>query len=160
MSSLSNSPPFGKFLEIVAFTATITISISVSASQGLATGQSLFGITFGSSSDSSTPGLSQRITTSARVFSWSAAASTMSLMISMFLQLLLTDPRFVKLLTWTWSKAELWGWLFMHMLAIGSVIALALQAASLALIGEGLKVINKESGKMIQVSAYSIICLI
>jgi hypothetical protein len=46
------------------------------------------------------------------------------------------------------------------MLAIGSVISLALQAASLALIGEGLKVINKQSGEMIQVSAHSIICSI
>jgi hypothetical protein len=48
----------------------------------------------------------------------------------------------------------------MNILVIGSLIALTLQAASLALIGEGLKVINKESGNMIQVSAHSIICSI
>ncbi|KAH7311012.1 hypothetical protein BKA65DRAFT_518470 [Rhexocercosporidium sp. MPI-PUGE-AT-0058] len=148
MPSSSDSPPFGRYFEIVAFTATITISISVSASQGLATGQSLFGIPFGSSSDSSTPGLSQKITTSARVFSWSAAASTVSLMISMFLQLLLTDPRFIEPLTST--NPTLRGGLFMKMLFIGSMISLVLQAASLALIGEGLKVINEQSGEMIQ----------
>lgn len=148
--SKSDSPPFSSYLQLVAFTATITISVSISTSQGFATGGNFFGIPLTNQTDPITTAAVRATTDAANWFSWAAAASSVSLMIALILQLMQTDEAFLNA-----SEGREGGYRRnIPRLAVGasSWIALGLQASSLALMGQALKAINKDSGSMIQVS--------
>ena len=71
-------------------------------------------------------------------------------MITLVLQLLLTDESFVRAVTE--DRGAIWQSVPRMMISFGSWIALALQGSALALIGQALKVINQRSGAMIQVN--------
>ncbi|CAG7849862.1 SubName: Full=Uncharacterized protein {ECO:0000313/EMBL:CCA71716.1} [Serendipita indica DSM 11827] len=144
ISPQPNTPPFTAYLQIVSFIATITISVSISGSQAFATGDIFFGTSLdGSSTDPASIRALQLTKTSAEWFAWAAATSALSLMITLVLQLLLTDEVFVRQITAGKGIPRM-------MLAIGSWVALALQASSMALIAEAVKSLNKPSGAMMQ----------
>jgi len=150
ISQKANTPPFTAYLQIVSLTATITVSVSISASQGFATGGSFFGITLTNDNDPVTSEAIRGTIASAKWLSWSAAVASCSLMITLVLQLLLTDELFVRHIT---QERGVLGpnvpWIIV---GAGSWIALALQGSALALIGQALKIINPASGTMIQVN--------
>jgi hypothetical protein len=146
-----NTPPFTAYLQIVSFITTITISASISASQGFATAGNFFGIALSNdNNDSATTEAIRGTKASANCLSWSAAVSSFSLMITLVLQLLLTDESFVRAVTE--ERGAIWQSIPRMMISFGSWIALALQGSALALIGQALKVINQRSGAMIQVN--------
>lgn len=143
-------PPYSAYLQLVSFTAAITISVSISSSQGFATSGNFLGVALdGAKGDPITTAAITQTTRSATWLTWSAAASALSLMITLTLQLLLTDDEFVLHLT---KRGDAW-WRSLPRVVVGagSWVALALQGTSLGLIGQALKPINARSGAMIQV---------
>lgn len=146
----SATHPFTAYLQIVSFTATITISVSISASQGFATAGLLFGIPVDGTSATGTsqPNAIRQTAEAAKWLSWSATVSSLSLIITLVLQLLLTDDlviqRMMEKQTTSFNVVR-------PAIATGSWIALALQGAALAFIGQALKAINNASGLVIQV---------
>jgi hypothetical protein len=152
VSPKPNTPPFSAYLQIVSFIATITISVSISASQGFATGGNFFGVALNiDNSDPATAELIRGTRAAANWLSWSAAASSCSLIITLVLQLLLTDESFVRAVM---EERALWRSIPGSMISYGSWIALGLQGSALGLMGQALKVINKRSGAMIQVNMH------
>jgi hypothetical protein len=150
--SKSDSPPFSTYLQLVAFTATITISVSISASQGFATGGNFFGIPLTNETDPITTAAVRATTDAANWLAWAAAASSVSLMIALILQLMQTDEIFLNALEGSKEGYGRHGNIPRIAVGAGSWIALGLQASALALMGQALKAINKDSGSMIQVS--------
>jgi hypothetical protein len=150
-SSASPAPPnfdpipFKDYLQIIAFTATITLSVSVSVSQGFATGGNFFGIALGNANDPTTNVAIQQIRVSATLLSWSAALSAFSLMLTLALQLVMTSPSVMRELL---QKNALITLVF----GSASWLAFCLQGASLATMGQAMKSINHASGTMIQAS--------
>ena len=153
-ASKLDSPPFSAYLQLVAFTATITISVSVSASQGFATGGSFFGIPLTSETDPITTAAVRATTDAANWLSWAAAASSVSLMIALIFQLMQTDEMFRNSLEG--RKGGCGQNISRIAVGAGSWIALGLQASALGLMGQALKAINKDSGSIIQVSTFRI----
>ena len=145
-----NTPPFTAYLQIVSFITTITISVSISAGQGFATAGNFFGIALSNDNNDLATEAIRGTKASANWLSWSAAVSSFSLMITLVLQLLLTDESFVRAVTE--ERGAIWQSIPRMMISFGSWIALALQGSALALIGQALKVINQRSGAMIQVN--------
>jgi hypothetical protein len=146
----TDQPPFSAFLHIVSFTATITISVSISASQGFATAGNFFGIGLGDNNGGiANPAAVQQVKRAAAWLSWSAAVSALSLMITLVLQLLLTDAQYLHRLAV--GPDKLWNNAPKLIVGLGSWIALVLQAAALGFIGEALKSVNYASGATIQV---------
>lgn len=144
----AKSPPFSAYLQIVSLTTTITVSVSISASQGLASGGNFFGVDL---SDPNNDHTLQNVIDSSNFFSWSAAASAVSLMITLVLQLALTDNLFVQQLTRE-KGAYCCRNVARAAVGAGSWIALGLQGAAIALIAQALKIINHPSGIVIQVN--------
>jgi hypothetical protein len=91
LSSHTNTTPFANYLQIVSFVATITISISISACQGFSTAEYFLGIPIDSSDTTEKIHTAQRAMTAAHMFAWAAATSALTLIISLIVQLLLTD---------------------------------------------------------------------
>ncbi|KAK6433321.1 hypothetical protein LTR95_010504 [Oleoguttula sp. CCFEE 5521] len=131
-------PSFAKYLDLV--------------SQGFATSGMLFGIALDARADDlQTKKAVGRVTYAAQLLAWAAATSGFSLMISMALRILQTSGPFVKR-SMDKDKSRLRN-LPKMVVGPGCFIALGLQAASMALIGEALKVTSTGSGWMIQVDA-------
>ncbi|KAK6430062.1 hypothetical protein LTR95_013785, partial [Oleoguttula sp. CCFEE 5521] len=131
-------PSFAKYLDLVSFVAVITISFSLSASQGFATSGMLFGVALDARADDvETKRAVGQATRAAALLAWAAATSGFSLMISLALRIMQTSDPFVKQLM---DKDER-GLQNQPWMVVGSgcFIALGLQAASMALIGEALK---------------------
>jgi len=146
--------PFTAYLQIVSFTATITISVSISASQGFATAGTFFGIVVDrkSTSNAAEAIAVHQTANAAKWLTWSAAVSSLSLIITLILQLLLTDDSFLARVREKKAGSGVKGVnLFLLVITVGSWTALLLQGAALAFIGQGLKAINNASGTMIQV---------
>lgn len=148
-------PPFAEYLDLVSFVAVITISFSLSASQGFATSGTFLGITIDVTATSPEAQNALRNTRkSAELLSWSAAASGLSLMITLALRILQTYDKFVRLSKVKVRDRRVWYEAVPRLLVgPGSWTSLALQAASMALIGQALKIVSPGSGWMIQVSA-------
>ncbi|TDZ74762.1 hypothetical protein CTRI78_v000331 [Colletotrichum trifolii] len=148
----AEGPPFSSYLQIVSFTATITVSVSISASTAFATSQSLYGIDLTSSTDPETaPAAAAALTTVRRAagwHSWAAAASSVSLMMALILQLMQTDRLFLRALQR--KKPSFFKNVPRLVTGVGSWIALALQASALVMIGQALKAIDNQSGSVIQ----------
>lgn len=142
------SPPFATFLQVIALTTTITVSVSISASQGFATGGNFLGVSLDEATGQAAKAVN-KTKASATWFAWSAATSSLSLAITLVLQLLLTDVFFVRYMT-DGGKSFQTGFPRV-VVSVGSWIALVLQGIALALIGEALKSISHNSGAMIQV---------
>jgi len=149
-TTTSAAHPFTAYLQIVSFTATITISVSISASQGFATAGLLFGIPVDGASaiGASQPNAIRQTADAAKWLSWSATVSSLSLIITLVLQLLLTDDLVIQRMM---EKQTASFNLVRPAIATGSWISLALQGAALAFIGQALKAINNASGLVIQV---------
>ncbi|OHF03103.1 hypothetical protein CORC01_01487 [Colletotrichum orchidophilum] len=146
--SRPRSPPFSAYLQLVAFTATITVSVSISASQGFATGGNFFGVALSNETVPTTMTAVQATADAAYWLSWAAATSSVSLMIALILQLMQTDEVFLDALESTNNGRE--RSFPRAVVGSGSWIALLLQASALAFIGQALRAINKNSGSMIQ----------
>nr|OQO14574.1 hypothetical protein B0A51_17352 [Rachicladosporium sp. CCFEE 5018] len=142
-------PSFAKYLDLVSFVAVITISFSLSASQGFATSAMLFGIALDARVDDlETKKAVGRVIYAAQLLAWAAATSGFSLMISLALRILQTSAPFVKR---SMDKNEPWlDNLPRMVVGPGCFVALGLQAASMALIGEALKVTSEGGGWMTQ----------
>jgi len=138
----------------VSFTATITISVFISASQGFATAGTFLGIPVDRTSTASTSEAVavQQTANAAKWLSWSAAVSSLSLIITLILQLFLTDELLVRRVRERRSSGLN---IFMAVIATGSWCALLLQGAALAFIGQGLKAVNIGSGTVIQVYGFN-----
>ncbi|KAM0715134.1 hypothetical protein Q7P37_009599 [Cladosporium fusiforme] len=148
-----SKPPFAEYLDLVSFVAVITISFSLSASQGFATSGTFLGTTLNSTaSDPESQTALNQTRSSARLLSWSAAASGFSLMITLALRILQTYDRFVELSKTYLRDCHAWYEAVPRILVgLGSWASLALQAASMVLIGQALKIVSPGSGWMIQV---------
>ncbi|KAK1671822.1 hypothetical protein BDP55DRAFT_283899 [Colletotrichum godetiae] len=146
--SRPHSPPFSAYLQLVAFTATITVSVSISASQGFATGGNFFGIPLTNETDPTITTAVRATADAAYWLSWAAAASSVSLMIALMLQLMQTDEMFLDALERIEGGQSLN--LPRVVVGFGSWVALLLQASALAFIGQALRAINNKSGSMIQ----------
>ncbi|KAG8796521.1 hypothetical protein FRC17_007989 [Serendipita sp. 399] len=137
--------PFAGFLDIVSFTASITIAVAVSASVTFATSGTFKGISLdGSQTDAEVQRTLRQVADSSTLFAWAVSLSALSLTISLTLRLLLTDEDLTALVRREGRNP------FRTFVGIGSWAAIGLQGASLAVIGEAMKVISKGSGKMIQ----------
>lgn len=149
LSSHSNITPFASYLQLVSFVATITISISISACQGFSTAEYFLGIPVTSNDATETRHTAQQAMSAAHMFAWAAATSALTLIISLIVQLLMTD----KAITDHLEQPGRTIWHAKLKLAVGAAswLALGLQLAALALIGEGLKNVNRSSGLLIQV---------
>lgn len=140
--------PFAAYLQIVSFVATITLSVSTSACQGFATAGNFLGAALdGHETDTR---VTLQVSAAADMFAWSAAISALSLLLSLTLQLLLTDNAVTAQLLQT--EESIWSNKVKLTIGSGSWLALLLQVGALALIGQGLKIVNRGSGLAIQVS--------
>ncbi|KAK1710650.1 hypothetical protein BDP67DRAFT_556253 [Colletotrichum lupini] len=147
-ASRPHSPPFSAYLQLVAFTATITVSVSISASQGFATGGNFFGVPLTNETDPPIAAAVQATADASYWLSWAAATSSVSLMIALILQLMQTDEMFLDALERTERGRS--HELPRAVVGAGSWVALLLQASALAFIGQALRAINSNSGSMIQ----------
>ncbi|KAI3557262.1 hypothetical protein CABS01_15799 [Colletotrichum abscissum] len=147
-ASRPHSPPFSAYLQLVAFTATITVSVSISASQGFATGGNFFGVPLTNETDPPIAAAVQATADASYWLSWAAATSSVSLMIALILQLMQTDEMFLDALERTEGGRS--HELPRAVVGAGSWVALLLQASALAFIGQALRAINSNSGSMIQ----------
>ena len=149
LSGHSRIAPFANYLQIVSFVATITISISISACQGFSTAENLLGMPINYIDPTETKSTTQKAMYAAHMFAWAAATSALTLIISLIVQLLLTDEAVVNHL----EQSAVAIWQTKMRLAVGAAswLALGLQLVALALIAEGLKSVNKSSGLLIQV---------
>lgn len=140
------APFYADFFPLVSFVATITLGASISGSQGFATAGNLLGRALDDfDGNATTQAALKRASDAAKFFAWSTAASSVSLMITLVMQLAMTKPVFARRLS-----GKGYNWAILSTMT-ASYCALILQAASLALIGQALKAVNVASGLMIQV---------
>ncbi|TDL20684.1 hypothetical protein BD410DRAFT_363470 [Rickenella mellea] len=134
----NDTVPFKDFLSLGSFVASIGIALSVGASLTLACGTSFMG-----RSDDTTLASMKH---SAILFAWSAIAYGLALVLALLVQLMLTSPETVLMIQ---EGPQLKRWL---RTTVGGFawIALVLVGAATALIGEGLKVVDRNAGSTLE----------
>jgi hypothetical protein len=129
--------PFKHFFPSVSFIASILVGISTSAAISLPNYRTFFG--------SDDPKVLAQVQRSASFFSWGACINGGSLVLSLVMQLLYTSPHFHALATSDNHKRTV-RWI------AGSIgwIAILLGAGGMALVAEGLKVVERQAGLTLQ----------
>ena len=123
--------PFRHFFPNVSFITSILLGISVSASLTLPGQASFFG--------------RNEVRKSASLFAWSASINGGALVLSLLMQLLHTSPHFNALASSDeYKKPVRW--------IMGSVawVSLLLAAGGMALVAEGLKIVQRQAGLALQ----------
>lgn len=152
---MTEATPYREFLQITSFVASIGIALALSAAQTLANSTSFMGRT-----DSITL---NAVNEAARQFTWSTSMFSISLILSMEAQLLLTSTRFRAVFLKFPKGPEAEGlserelhfqkvrteWM-QSTLAGMSWLSLLLATAGLAFVGQGMKPIVKEAGLTLQ----------
>ncbi|TDL20682.1 hypothetical protein BD410DRAFT_871262 [Rickenella mellea] len=134
----NNTVPFRDFLSLGSFVASIGIALSVSASSTLACST-----TFMSRSDDATIASMNH---SAILFTWAATVYGLALLLALLVQLLLTSPETV-LMIQEGPKLRP----HLRTTVAGSAwVSLMLVGAATALVGEGLKVVDRKAGATLE----------
>ena len=129
--------PYKNLFPNVSFIGSILLSISLVAAISLPSSRTFFG-----SDDAK---MLARVYQSAFFFAWSACANGASLILSLLMQMLYTSPHFHTLATSNEHKRTV-RWI------VGTVawVSLLLAASGVALVAEGLKVVERKAGLMLQ----------
>ena len=129
--------PFKHFFSNVSFIASILVGMSTAAAIVLPSQQTFFG--------RDDPEMLAQLRQSAFFFAWAVCINGGSLILSLLVQLLYTSPNFHEFATSNdYKRTVLW--------IIGSVgwISLLLAACGMALVAEGLKVVQRQAGLTLQ----------
>lgn len=129
--------PFKHFFPNVSFIASILVGISTSAAISLPNYQTFF--------DRGDAKMLAQVQRSAFYFAWAACINGASLILSLIMQLLYTSPHFHEFATSDANKRTI-RWI------VGPVgwVSLLLSAAGMALVAEGLKVVQRQAGLTLQ----------
>ena len=129
--------PYKNLFPNVSFIGSILFSISLAAAISLPSSATFFG--------SDDVKMLARVHQSAFFFAWSACANGASLILSLLMQMLYTSPHFHTLATSNEHKRTV-RWI------VGTVawVSLLLAASGVALVAEGLKVVERKAGLMLQ----------
>jgi len=127
--------PFKNFFPNISFVASVLTGVATSAAISLAGQQSFLG-----RSDEDTL---RKVYRSAVYFTWSACATGVALILALLMQLLFTSPHFEEF-TLVHKRESRW------VVGVVGWLSLAFAASGTALIGEGLKMIDRQAGAMLE----------
>lgn len=127
--------PFKNLFPNVSFVSSVLLSLSTGAALSLPAQSSFFG--------RNDPAIFEAVHRSAMFFTWSACANGVALVLAMKIQLLFTSPHFED---FALIHKQYMRWV------IGAVgwLALGITASGVALLAEGLKVVDKRAGLVLQ----------